>query len=102
MKLIVTAAEILAAIGTDEADPNLKAFAEDYHGLRAQRLTHRQIAAKLGVSINVVKHRLAQARQAGLIQAQTPRPKQTRAPRPAAPDRQAFISAWRDRNAVNA
>lgn len=94
MKLIVTAAEILAAIGTDEADPNLKAFAEDYHGLRAQRLTHRQIAAKLGVSINVVKHRLAQARQAGLIQAQTPRP--------AAPDRQAFISAWRDRNQVNA
>jgi hypothetical protein len=72
MSLIVTAAQILAAIGADEDDP-LEAFAESYRRMCAQGLPVKDIAVRLGISENTVRHRIRRARKAGLLPPANPK-----------------------------
>lgn len=97
-KLIVTAAEILAAIGTDEdegdAFNHIAVFADQYRPLRAQGLTYKQIGDLLSMTENMVKHRVTQARQAGLIE--------TPAQVTAVDSHDVFIEQWREQHEVAA
>lgn len=72
MPLIVTAEQILAAIGTDEDDP-FETFVEDYKQLHADGLTDKDIAIALGLTEYKVNHRLRRARKAGLLPPANPK-----------------------------